>query len=644
MVVGSVSVVIPCRDGARFLAPTLRSVLNQTSPPKEVFLVDDGSSDESGAIARQFEPLVQVLRGSGQGAAAARQIGVAATTGRRLMFLDADDLLTPTTLAALNVALDRARVPTLAACPWSRFEWCDATWRVRPPSTTRPRPGQDALAGWLTGVWAPPAALLWDRCAYEASGGWDPEIIVDNDGELVRRALARGTPLMRTSDGMALYRRLPGGTISLSGQRFSSTGLEARLRSLAKTRDELVQAGRLQRYSRPLSEALSKLADEAGDDPVASAARVTIRELGLDGPVRSAPSHWRLPLHRGSRLLEIARMPGRPNHVGPTARWRVRKSASPLRHEPLVSVVIPTYQRGPSVERAVKSVLAQTYRSLEVLVIDDGSTDDTGSRLDHIDDVRLRVVRQENQGAARARNRGLEYAHGAYIAFLDSDDLWLPEKLERQIAVLEAAPRRIAFCHTAVEIRSDTRWIETRAATAAGRVFPHMLLWNHVHAPTSSGVIRRDVVEAIGGFDPSLPAIEDWEWLQRVACLFDFAALDVPLTIYTEQNDPVVERRSRNFRANMQAREMLWQRNRHLLRRTGISHLYLIESARRELRHRCGNARVGKRLVLQALAERPQHLTHWPWLAYMQLPLRGRRWLRRWDAPLHQRRLAMKPG
>ena len=103
---------------------------------------------------------------------------------------------------------------------------------------------------------------------------------------------------------------------------------------------------------------------------------------------------------------------------------------------PVVSVVIPTYNCGRYIEEAVNSVLSQTYRSLEIIVVDDGSTDDTAGRLEKYTD-RIRFVSQKNSGPSRARNVGMELSTGEYIAFLDADDRWLPEKLERQLACFQ---------------------------------------------------------------------------------------------------------------------------------------------------------------------------------------------------------------
>ena len=540
-------------------------------------------------------------------------------------------------------------------------------WLVRPPSAAAPRPGQDDLAAWLTGAWSPPCAVLWDRAAYERAGGWDGDSRGDDDGRLMRRAFARGVPVCRTVEGLALYRRALGGA-SLSGRRLTEAGLRSRLRALEDTRAELERAGRPRPSRAALGEAADALRRDARDHPEIARACDALADRGPP-PAAFRASAGRL----GARLRD-----GLADRLGPTVRAEIAPSArarrrepdapsgpegearaavaEPIRSEPgarrdggpsglptargpLVSVVIPTHDRPLATERAARSVLAQTHAALELLVIDDGSTDDTAARAEAIGDPRLRVVRQANGGVAHARNRGMREARGAYVAFLDSDDAWAPEKLARQVAALEAAPARVGICTTGAEIRPRRGPSEFRRPEIRGDAFAALLTRNLVHAPTSCALVRREVAEAVGGFDPSLPAIEDWEWLQRAARLYDLEAVDEPLTVYSDE-DRDGPRRSRDFRANMAAREMLWRRNRHALRRIGASHLFLMESARRELREPEGSAARGRRLVLRALAERPVAPGAWPWLGYMMAPRRLRAWLRAIDRPRFERAAA----
>lgn len=182
---------------------------------------------------------------------------------------------------------------------------------------------------------------------------------------------------------------------------------------------------------------------------------------------------------------------------------------------PLVSVVIPTLDRRELAAEAVASVLGQTCRDLELVVVDDGSRDGTGAHLAaRFSDRRLRVVRQETRGASAARNRGVRETDGRWLAFLDSDDLWRPEKLACQLAALEARPECPA-CYTEEVWYRHGRWANPRKihAKPSGWIFSRCLALCLISP--SSILLRRDVFDALGGFDESLPACEDYDlWLR----------------------------------------------------------------------------------------------------------------------------------
>jgi len=137
-----------------------------------------------------------------------------------------------------------------------------------------------------------------------------------------------------------------------------------------------------------------------------------------------------------------------------------------------VSVIIPTYNRAATLGRAIDSALEQTIDDLEVVVVDDGSTDDTESVLAAYEDPRVRtIIHATNQGANVARNTGLEHVRGEYVAFLDSDDVWHPAKLERQLAALEARSSIWvgAYCDTAYDLSGTSGWLRSTAASALAR-------------------------------------------------------------------------------------------------------------------------------------------------------------------------------
>lgn len=192
-----------------------------------------------------------------------------------------------------------------------------------------------------------------------------------------------------------------------------------------------------------------------------------------------------------------------------------------------VSVVIPTYNYGRYVGDAIDSALAQTVPPLEVVVVDDGSTDDTPAVLARYGD-RIRVVRQENQGLSAARNTGIREARGEWVAFLDSDDAFHPRKLELQLAALAARPDLHLL---ATDCFSDEppRWLSVPDAPRLVPVTAGAIAVRTLFAP-SSVLARKACFDAVGGFDPELRSVEDREMWVRVCARFPAAMLTAPLT------------------------------------------------------------------------------------------------------------------
>lgn len=191
---------------------------------------------------------------------------------------------------------------------------------------------------------------------------------------------------------------------------------------------------------------------------------------------------------------------------------------------PDVSVILPTRNRARSIVRAAASVLAQTHGSLELLVVDDASSDDTAALLATIDDPRMKVIRLERPGgAAAARNRGLAAASGAFAAFQDSDDAWRPHKLAVHLEAMGAAPASViasvgSFCHHRGDAARDV--VHTPGVVTGREVAQRIV--NGLSLGTVSLVARRDAVARAGGFDETLPRLQDIELCLRLAALGDF--------------------------------------------------------------------------------------------------------------------------
>jgi glycosyltransferase involved in cell wall biosynthesis len=210
----------------------------------------------------------------------------------------------------------------------------------------------------------------------------------------------------------------------------------------------------------------------------------------------------------------------------------------------LVSVVIPTYNRAELVERAVYSVLSQTYPNLEVIIVDDASTDDTQGRIKALQQIdhRIQYFRHEsNRGAQAARNTGIQAAKGMYIAFLDSDDEWLPQKLYLQMALFsrEGVSPGVIYCGLQ-EVSIDGKMLEQYLPKIRGSIYPQAL--SDWVAGTDTLVVRKDILEKVHGFDENVHAFQEWDLCIRLAreCQFDF----VPecLTLYHQHALPSISK------------------------------------------------------------------------------------------------------
>ena len=199
---------------------------------------------------------------------------------------------------------------------------------------------------------------------------------------------------------------------------------------------------------------------------------------------------------------------------------------------PTVSVVVPAYNAAAFVGRAVDSVLAQSGVDYELLVVDDGSKDDTVAVLGAYGD-RLRVLVQANAGPAAARNRGLHEARGRYVAFLDADDWWLPEKLARQVALLDGRPE-IGFCSTATHVVTEGVAPAGEWPCVPGErpLLETLFVRSAAVSGSTSGVLaRRELLLGAGGFDEALRGFEDPDLWMRLAARAGYACIDEPLTV-----------------------------------------------------------------------------------------------------------------
>ncbi len=194
-----------------------------------------------------------------------------------------------------------------------------------------------------------------------------------------------------------------------------------------------------------------------------------------------------------------------------------------------VSVIIPTYNRVDFLPEAVDSVLDQVYSGVEVIVVDDGSTDNTPGLLNRYGGA-IRRIRQENAGVSAARNAGIQMATGRLIAFLDSDDRWLPGKLAAQTAFFDAHPDSV-ICQT------EELWVRRGRRVNPGKRHRKRAGWIFIPSLSlclvspSAVMMRRSLLDEVGLFDESLPACEDYDLWLRVACRHPIDLIDTPLIV-----------------------------------------------------------------------------------------------------------------
>lgn len=250
----------------------------------------------------------------------------------------------------------------------------------------------------------------------------------------------------------------------------------------------------------------------------------------------------------------------------------------------LISTAITTYKREPAIViRAVNSILKQTYKDIEIIVVDDSPSDyelreavknAVLSHNEEYPDIEIRYIPHEkNMGACVARNTAMEAAKGKYIAFLDDDDEWIPEKLEKQLRVMESSDAALVYCGCTI-LNDDTgRYYDGYVEYYRGRVFERLLFKNFIDS-TSIPLIRLDCLKEIGGFDPLMQSSQDYDVWLRIARKYPVDCVQEPLVIYHEHsgeritNNPSkkiagLERINSKNKEYIDADPVLW-RQRHI--------------------------------------------------------------------------------
>ena len=335
-----VSVIIPVYNGEDFLADAISSILRQNYEPMEIIVVDDGSTDGSAAIAKNYKD-VRYIYQPNQGVASARNSGLSAAKGEFIAFLDADD-----TWPARKLQI---QVEYLREHPSIMFTISKINNILEPGLNMQPQALQSILKSDQIGL----ATIVARKAVFDQIGGFNLRYQVGEDLEWFTRAKDEGIPLVILPD-ILLNRRIHNSNLSIKQPH------------------------------------------------ACNAARLQIIKESID-------------------------------------RQRKKKAGKMEQNNPLVSVVIPVFNGERYLSEAIDSVLNQSYRPIEVVILDDGSTDNTAVIAKRYLPS-IKYYYQPNGGIASALNHGIAQSEGEYLSFLDADDLWLPDKLTIQMKSFEAEP------------------------------------------------------------------------------------------------------------------------------------------------------------------------------------------------------------
>lgn len=280
---------------------------------------------------------------------------------------------------------------------------------------------------------------------------------------------------------------------------------------------------------------------------------------------------------------------------------------------PVVSVILPTFNRTHCLPGAMRSVLDQSFKDLELIVVDDASTEDIEAVVSGVGDPRVRYLRLDrNSGAAAARNVGLAEARGSYIAFQDSDDIWLPGKLARQLELLEAQPPEVGVV-TGLKIiygrdtarvygpgRVDCAPDASRPITLEEDQLKRSLLENRISL--QNALFRRDCMPDMTWFDPLAKANNDWEFVVRLTQHKLILEVIEPVVFAMISSDSI----SVVPRKKATGYLRILHKNKHVYERYPNEYGSFLYGAGMAL-YRCGRKRVGRQMLLQSLRLRPKN-------------------------------------
>jgi glycosyltransferase involved in cell wall biosynthesis len=520
-----VSVAIPAYNYGRFVGTAVDSALAAGVDKLEVLILDNASTDETQEVLKRYaeNPRVRVMRNT-------RNIGAPnnwnnafrTAVGRYVTILSADDFMLPGHLSRMLDVLEANPPIALAYCPCI---WVDAEGKQIQVMNHGGHAAGDYLGGRNELVellrfdcYITPSAALIRRSVFDLVGKMDDSLHGALDWDLWIR-IAEHVPDFAF---------------------FKTPSVCYRIHSAQDTVLQTSQAHLLVDHI----DIVRKLI-ERGGLPVPHANAVDIVAL-LQSKFSAYPKQLVAHLEPAVRALEqillsglqAADLPSQPLQAVLPAPSGIATTASEL---PLVSVIVATFNRPQFLERCLQSIVAQTYRAFEIIVVNDGGTpvESIVARLNAGKNIHY-IAHATNKGAAAARNSALRLAKGEFVAYLDDDDEYLPEHLERVISALRASHCRFGYSRAEylIEHEHGGQVQIERQRPFFNAEYSRDLLMIANFIPTPTWVFERSLVDEVGYFDETFKAWEDWEWLLRASARTDFLSLPIiTIEVHQRPND-----------------------------------------------------------------------------------------------------------
>jgi glycosyltransferase involved in cell wall biosynthesis len=432
-----VSVVMPCYRQGEFLQEAVGSVVGQTFADWELIIVNDGSPDDTSAVASRLmtaypDKSIRLIEKANGGVSSARNTGIAAARGAYILPLDADDLIRPTMLEKTVAVLEQRPDVAIAYTDITHFGVADLTIQAAEFDAEKIPHGNQLNC-----------CSLYRREAWELCGGYRPFHWGYEDWDFWVNCTAHGLRARRIPESLLLYR------VKDSSRDTVAVEHDRELR-----------------------------------------ARIVLNHPRLYSPKR---------IEEASATLQASPMPDVPS-------------------SPLVSVIVPTFNRPELLCEAIDSILGQTLQNFEIIVINDAGIDVTGWIAGRDTAGRIRYLQHPtNRGIAAARNTGLNVARGTYIAYLDDDDIYYKDHLAVLVREAETTGQAVVYSEAfrAIYTRHEgsPATVERAVIYPGGFSLGDLLVRNRL--PTLSVLHRRSCIDSIGGFDETLESHEDWDlWIR----------------------------------------------------------------------------------------------------------------------------------